>query len=102
MSSLLSIYNNLVAAQFYPRYYQMWLILLALGSAYLFMRSLYRLYFHPLRRFPGPKLAAITHGYEFYYDVILNGTYIWEVEKMHQRYGKHLDEEYDYMVLKPL
>ena len=73
----------------------MWLILLGFGGVYLFLRSIYRIYFHPLSRFPGPRLAAITHGYEFYYDVIRHGMYIWEIEKMHQKYGKQLGEEYN-------
>lgn len=64
------------------------LFLLGLGGFYIVLRSVYRLYFHPLRQFPGPKLAAITHGYEFYYDVIRGGQYLWEIEKMHQKYGK--------------
>ncbi|KAL4897326.1 cytochrome P450 [Aspergillus ambiguus] len=56
-------------------------------AIWLFLRSLYRLYFHPLSKFPGPKLAAITSGYEFYYNVIKRGMFIWEVEKLHQKYG---------------
>jgi hypothetical protein len=55
---------------------------------YFILRSIYRLYFHPLSKFPGPKLAAVSHVYEFYYDVIKNGMYMWEVEKMHKKYGK--------------
>lgn len=47
----------------------------------------YRLYAHPLAGFPGPKLAAATFLYEFYYDVIKGGMYIWEVERMHEKYG---------------
>ena len=48
---------------------------------------LYRLRFSSLAGFPGPKFAAATGCYEFYYDFFRNGTYIFEIEKMHQRYG---------------
>ncbi|RAH69896.1 putative cytochrome P450 oxygenase [Aspergillus aculeatinus CBS 121060] len=51
------------------------------------LRSIYRLYFDPLHHIPGPKLAAISHLYEFYYDVIRDGMFVWEIERMHQRYG---------------
>ncbi|KAJ5675330.1 hypothetical protein N7462_008227 [Penicillium macrosclerotiorum] len=54
---------------------------------YSSLTVIYRLYFHPLRHIPGPKLAAATHLYEFYYDVILGGKFILQMEKMHQRYG---------------
>ncbi|GAD93027.1 predicted protein [Paecilomyces variotii No. 5] len=54
---------------------------------YLFFRSIYRLYFHPLSRIPGPKLTAITHLYEFYYDVICGGKFLFQMEKMHEQYG---------------
>ncbi|GIK06086.1 hypothetical protein Aspvir_010204 [Aspergillus viridinutans] len=61
-------------------------ILLFLPVA-LIVRSIYRLYFDPLHHIPGPKLAAISHVYEFYYDVIRGGMFIWEIERMHQEYG---------------
>lgn len=61
-------------------------VLLAL-AAYFVARCVYDLFFHPLQKFPGPKLAAIGFFYEFYYDVIKDGTYLWEIEKMHRTYG---------------
>ena len=57
-------------------------------TVYYSLRCIYNLYFHPLRRFPGPKLAAIGSFLEFYYDVVKDGTYLWEIEKMHRKYGK--------------
>ena len=50
---------------------------------------IYRLYFSPLSKFPGPKLAAATLWYEFYYNIWKEGMYIWEIQKMHQKYGDY-------------
>ncbi|KAK4869402.1 hypothetical protein LT330_005784 [Penicillium expansum] len=65
--------------------------LIALGICglviYIAVKSIYRLYFHPLSKIPGPKLAAITSGYEFYFNVIKGGTFIWEMERLHEIYG---------------
>jgi Cytochrome P450 len=54
---------------------------------YIAALSVYRLYFCPIARFPGPKLAALTLWYEFYFDVILSGRYQWKIREMHARYG---------------
>lgn len=64
-----------------------WLALVGIASFYV-LRSIYRLYFHPLSGIPGPKLAAVTHLYEFYYDVIIHGRFLFQIEKMHQQYGR--------------
>ena len=50
---------------------------------------IYRLLLHPLAGFPGPKLAAATGRYEFYYDCIKDGggRYWVEIAKMHRKYG---------------
>jgi hypothetical protein len=50
-------------------------------------RRVYSVYFGPLAKFPGPKLAAATLWYEFYYDVILQGRYTFKIKELHQKYG---------------
>lgn len=66
------------------------LLSLAAGSCliYLIGLAIYRLYFSPIAQFPGPKLAALTLWYEFYFDVIQKGQCNWEIGRMHDRYGK--------------
>ncbi len=55
--------------------------------SYLLLQAIYRLYWSPLARFPGPRLAAISFAYEFYFDVWRPGMFIWEIERLHQVYG---------------
>ncbi|KAH9869677.1 hypothetical protein IAQ61_006889 [Plenodomus lingam] len=43
--------------------------------------------FHPLARFPGPKIAAASYLYEAYYDWILLGRYGKVIARMHEQYG---------------
>lgn len=57
---------------------------------YLIAGAVYRLYFSPLSKFPGPKLAALTLWYEFYYDVIKTGMYMDQIKQMHVKYGTML------------
>ncbi|KAF2834761.1 cytochrome P450 [Patellaria atrata CBS 101060] len=47
----------------------------------------YRLLLHPLSNIPGPKLAAITRLYEFYFDCILAGKFGFQIEQLHKQYG---------------
>jgi hypothetical protein len=55
---------------------------------YAVTRCIYNLFMHPLRKIPGPKLAGICSIYDFYYDVVKGGTYLWKIREMHDRYGK--------------
>ncbi|KAK2744163.1 hypothetical protein FQN57_004423 [Myotisia sp. PD_48] len=64
----------------------LWIIPIAVSS-YLFIGAIYRLYFHPLSKFPGPKVAALTYLYELYFDAFQGGQYIWEIKRLHERYG---------------
>ncbi|KAJ5495040.1 cytochrome monooxygenase aflU [Penicillium diatomitis] len=55
--------------------------------AYRMALVVYRVFFHPLRKIPGPKLAAMSTAYQFYYEIIKQGTFIWHLEKLHEIYG---------------
>ncbi|KAJ4382010.1 hypothetical protein N0V86_002336 [Didymella sp. IMI 355093] len=55
--------------------------------AYGVLLALYRIYLHPLSKYPGPRLAAATRWYEFYFDVIKRGRFAWEIKRMHEVYG---------------
>jgi hypothetical protein len=60
-----------------------WQILSTAFLLYLVARAVYRLFFHPLAKVPGPPLAAITKLYQSYY----NRKYYEQVDKLHQIYG---------------
>nr|D1MX85.1 RecName: Full=Fusicoccadiene C-8 hydroxylase; AltName: Full=Brassicicene C biosynthetic gene cluster protein 1; AltName: Full=Cytochrome P450 monooxygenase bsc1 [Alternaria brassicicola]BAI52800.1 fusicoccadiene C-8 hydroxylase [Alternaria brassicicola] len=47
----------------------------------------YRLFRHPLAKFPGPRIAAATYLYEIAFDYFGNGAYLFEIERMHHKYG---------------
>ena len=65
--------------------------LLSVSSVfYIVGLYVYRMYLDPLSNIPGPKLAAASHWYEFYYDVILKGRYTWRIREMHEEYGKQM------------
>ena len=67
---------------------------LGMSVVYVLSLVIYRLFFSPIAKFPGPKLAAITSWYELYYDVVHKGKYLFEIEKMHDKYGVYYSFPY--------
>lgn len=61
------------------------LISISQAALYVAVRSIYRLWFHPLSRFPGPKLAAVSEVWYAYH--WMSGRYPWKIETMHMMYG---------------
>jgi len=47
-----------------------------------------RLLFHPLRKFPGDKLAALTGWYREYYDLVKDGDWVEQLGRLHRKYGE--------------
>lgn len=58
-----------------------------LWVCYVLGLFVYRLYFHPLAAFPGPKYAAVSRWHEFYHEVVKQGQFTFEVQKLHEKYG---------------
>lgn len=65
----------------------LWVGGVAAVALYTLGLTLYRLFLSPLAKFPGPKLAAATLWYEFYFDVVKKGQYTFEIGRMHDKYG---------------
>ena len=61
-------------------------LLTAVG--YLATVAISRLFFSRISHIPGPKLAALTHYYQSYYDVYpRQGQFLWQCRQLHKRYG---------------
>ncbi|KAF1991023.1 cytochrome P450, variant [Aulographum hederae CBS 113979] len=56
-------------------------------TIYLTSLAFHRLYLSPISHFPGPKFAALSKWYEFYYEVILRGKYSEHIAELHKVYG---------------
>ncbi|KAK1710367.1 cytochrome P450 [Colletotrichum lupini] len=62
-------------------------LLSLLWLLYALQLGVRRLYFSPVSHVPGPRLAALTQLYEFYYDIVLGGQYTFKIIELHRRYG---------------
>ncbi|KAH8432118.1 uncharacterized protein LDX57_009764 [Aspergillus melleus] len=60
---------------------------LTILSFHLLGLAVYRVYFSPLAKFPGPILASLTTWYMAYYDLLYDGYFFKKVQDLHRRYG---------------
>ncbi|KAF9255830.1 hypothetical protein L218DRAFT_883220 [Marasmius fiardii PR-910] len=49
---------------------------------------IHRLLFHPLQKFPGPWLTAITKYYRGYYEIFCDGGQLDQLEVLHEQYAQ--------------
>ncbi len=65
-----------------------WLLgLVIAASLFEIARIIYRLTFHPLAKFPGPKLAAVTNLYGLSYE-LFGINYVERILQLHDQYGQ--------------
>lgn len=66
-------------------------VVLSIGISGLYALAIvvYRLWFHPLAKFPGPKLTAATHLVQTYYDLFSGegGQFPFAYRAWHEKYG---------------
>lgn len=60
-----------------------WLVLASVVVLHITTTCIYRRFFHPLAKIPGPFLPAVTKLYQSYY----NCRYYLEIERLHRQYG---------------
>lgn len=61
------------------------LLVVSAATALLIAKAVYRLFFHPLAGVPGPRLAAITDWWSYYYE--MKGILPWTMKKLQERHG---------------
>ncbi|KAL8792159.1 MAG: hypothetical protein Q9195_005255 [Heterodermia aff. obscurata] len=54
---------------------------------YVVYGAIWRLYFSPIAKFPGPRFATLTFLNQLYYDIILGGKYTRKILDYHAAYG---------------
>lgn len=55
---------------------------------YFVALAFYRLYIHPLSKYPGPKLAAVSSLYRAYHQTWRDGRLVEQLTHLHELYGK--------------
>lgn len=65
---------------------QLSLVVLAALVGYVVVKSIYRVYFHPLAKYPGPFWAKVTSFYDFYQAWSEHRAH--NILALHRKYGK--------------
>ena len=55
---------------------------------WIVQRTIYRLYFHPLAKFPGPVAAAATTQWKAYIEVLLQKSFCHVLKDLHDQHGE--------------
>nr|UWK21963.1 cytochrome P450 [Trichoderma turrialbense] len=78
-------FESLLARDAHPKLFVVFMAILAIACT--LSKWFYNLHLHPRSNIPGPRLAAMTGLYEFWFDVVMDGQYSTEIKRMHEIYG---------------
>lgn len=66
-------------------------VLFRLATFYLLWKAiatLYSVFFGPLSKFPGPRMAATTQWYRTYIELVQNISMSTKLKELHEKYGE--------------
>lgn len=56
---------------------------------YKVCKGIYNVTFHPLARFPGPKVAGVTEWWKTWIEVVRGESMVHVLVKLHKQYGSY-------------
>ena len=80
--------HNMLRLQGYPSVLVLPVAFVLLLTAKLIYTVVYNLFFHPLAKIPGPRIAAATYLYQTYYSIVGGSRYYVRIKELHEIYGK--------------
>ena len=63
------------------------LLLLVVSLGATLTLAIRQIFYHPLSKFPGPRLAALTPLYKTYYEVFRGGELLRRIQELHNMHG---------------
>lgn len=63
-------------------------IFVGVAALYFVALIFYRFYLHPLSKYPGPKVAAVSCLYRAYHQTWRDGRLVEQLTHLHEVYGK--------------
>ncbi|KIK66039.1 hypothetical protein GYMLUDRAFT_38515 [Collybiopsis luxurians FD-317 M1] len=67
--------------------HSMYALIVTSCLSYLLALAVYRLFFHPLHKYPGPTFAALTDWHEAYHNIVKCGGLVAEIDRLHKIHG---------------
>ncbi|KAK5989521.1 Cytochrome P450 monooxygenase astJ [Cladobotryum mycophilum] len=79
-------WDELLVTWDFQKLAQVFSLALGLFIAHTLANAIYRLWFHPLAKFPGPRLNAVLY-WPYLYSNHVQGSWVRKVSELHRKYG---------------